>query len=81
MTVFVAVVYLIMVTLKWTEFFGETDPVNYFSETRQSMEHPIDLTKLGFSFAVENLDANFGVIEASQIHWSGIDGVKHETRI
>ena len=33
-TSLVALVYLIMVVLRWTEFFGETDPVAYFSETR-----------------------------------------------
>ena len=70
-TIFVAVFYMIMVGLKWTEFFGETDPVEYFSETRQSMKEPINLAEIGFSFAIENLEANLGQIEATQTHWSG----------
>ena len=81
MSIFVTVFYLIMVSLKWTEFFGETDPLAYFSETRQSMEYPINLTELGFTFAVDNLEASIGQIEATQVHWSGKDGVKRETVI
>ena len=34
MTFLVSVCYLMMISLKWTEFFGETDPIEYFSETR-----------------------------------------------
>ena len=45
------------------------------------MDEPINLTEIGFSFAVENLEANIGLIEASQVHWSGISGVKQQTKI
>ena len=33
-TIFVILGYMVMVSLKWIEFFGETDPIAYFSETR-----------------------------------------------
>ena len=33
-TIFVILGYMIVVSLKWIEFFGETDPIAYFSETR-----------------------------------------------
>ena len=33
-TVSVVVGYTVLVGLKFTEFFGETDPIHYFSETR-----------------------------------------------
>ena len=68
-----------MVALKWTEFFGDIDPVEYFSEAKQSMDEAIDLNSIGFTFAVEQLEANIGHIEASQVHWSGHSGVKQET--
>ena len=45
------------------------------------MDEPIDLTKIGFSFAIENLEANIGLIEASQVYWSGSTGEKNETQI
>ena len=32
-TMLVAIAYLLMLTLKFIEFFGETDPIEYFSET------------------------------------------------
>ena len=33
-TCFVIIAYMVMISLKWIEFFGETDPIAYFSETR-----------------------------------------------
>ena len=35
--------YITLVGLKFTEFFGETDQIHYFSETRQSMQESIEL--------------------------------------
>ena len=64
-TCFVTVTYLTMVGLKLTEFFGETDPVAYFSDSRQSMDEPIELSELGFTFAVENVNRNIGRLEAA----------------
>ena len=32
-TISVTLAYIAMVGLKFTEFFGETDPINYYSET------------------------------------------------
>ena len=78
-TIFVTVAYLALIGLKFTEFFGETDPITYFSETRQDVQHRLNLSSLGFSFALENVDADLGTLEAHQVHWSGSDGVKIET--
>ena len=47
--------YVTLMGLKFTEFFGETDTIHYFSETRQSMQESIELSQLGFSFAVQDL--------------------------
>ena len=73
--------YLLMVALKFTEFFGETDPIQYFSENQQDKGEMIDLKEIGFTFAVEPIGEEFGKIEAHQIHWSGIDGIKKSTDI
>ena len=51
-TMLVAIAYLLMLTLKFIEFFGETDPIEYFSETKQDMNQMITLSEIGFSFAV-----------------------------
>ena len=72
---------MVMVSLKWIEFFGETDPIAYFSETRQDMDQKIDLQKLNFSFAVDNLDARIGTVEVTQISWNGLDGKKIYTPV
>ena len=31
-TFFIIICYMLMVGLKWIEFFGETDPIQHFSE-------------------------------------------------
>ena len=67
--------------LKMIEFFGETDPIEYYSKMRQSMDEHIDLNKLDFTFAVESIDKRIGRIEVVQIDWSGVDGIKRETPI
>ena len=43
-TASVVVGYSALVGLKFTEFFGETDPIQYFSETHQNMQDTIDLS-------------------------------------
>ena len=80
-TAFIVTTYLIIFLLRLTEFFGETDPIEYFSQTRQSMDERIDLNKLGFTFAVENIEARIGRIEVSQVDWDGTDGIKRSTPI
>ena len=70
-----------MVSLKWIEFFGETDPIEYFSEARQNIDDLIDLNSMGFTFAVENIDAKYGRVEVSHMTWSGLDGVKTTQKI
>ena len=75
-TFIIVLTYLAMVSVKCIEFFGETDGIDHFSETYQSINESIDLMKLGFSFAVENVDQTMGKLEAFQVRWSGIDGSK-----
>ena len=73
-TAFVITSYLTILGIKLIEFFGETDPIAYFSETRQSMDEPINLNDLGFTFAVENIEPTIGYIEAYQYHLDSSDG-------
>lgn len=80
-TCFVTLTYLFVVSLKWVEFFGETDPIEYFSEAQQSMLDPIDLNELGFSFAIDSLEERFGTIQVTQVNWSVENGVKYENEI
>ena len=55
--------YLALVGIKMNEFFGMTDPDAYFTESHQNMLEPIELTELGFTFAVENIPKRFGQVE------------------
>ena len=80
-TFFVAIGYLLMIALKFTEFFGETDPIEYFSESAQDIQEMIVLADINFSFAVEAIGEEFGSIEVHQVHWSGIDGMKTSKQI
>ena len=45
------------------------------------MNQQIDLQSLGFTFAVDNLDARIGTVEATKISWRGTDGAKTKTQI
>ena len=45
------------------------------------MQERIELSQLGFSFGIENVDADVGRIEAHQVNWSGVDGEKQEIPI
>ena len=76
MTFFVVISYVVMVSFKWIEFFGETDSIEYLSEPRQDMNERIDFQSLGFSFAIDNLEPRFGKIEATQVSWSGINSAE-----
>ena len=73
-TLFVAMVYLFMISLKFIEFFDETDPIEQLSEAIQSLDEVIDLTSNGFSFAVENIDERIGKIQAYQVKWDVYNG-------
>ena len=78
---FVTIAYMFVVSLKWVEFFGETDPIEYFSEGKQSMLEPINMSELGFIFAIDSIDERLGTIKVTHVDWSGTDGVKNETEI
>ena len=58
----VIVGFLIMASLKFVEFFDETDPIEYFALKGQDQTVPIDLTAIGFTFAVEAIDEKIGSI-------------------
>ena len=45
------------------------------------MNHQIDLQSLGFSFAIDSLDARIGKVEAKKVSWSGADGAKRDAQI
>ena len=72
---------LTMVSLKLVEFFGVTDPIEYFSQTPQSMDEIIDLGANGFSFGIEAIEKELGEVKVEQIKWSGITGDKTITDI
>ena len=70
-----------LTSFKLVEFFGETDPIEYMTIAKQSMEENLDLESLGFAFAIENLDAAYGRVVVEQVSWSGTDGEKSETEL
>ena len=81
-TLLAMVAYLTLVGIKMNEFFGMTDPDQYFTETYQSLQEPIELTELGFSFAIENIPVSLdAIVELHQVEWDGLSGVKIETQI
>lgn len=63
MTLIIAIAYLTLISLKFVEFFGETDQIEYMSVTGQGMDEVIDLTRLKFSFAIEALEERFGTLQ------------------
>ena len=64
-TGFVLIVFMTMTSLKFVEFFGDTDPIEYFILARQDPGELINLTELGFTFAVEDIDESIGWVEVS----------------
>ena len=61
-TGFVVIAFMTMTSLKFVEFFDETDPIEYFALKGQDQTVPIDLTAIGFTFAVEAIDEKIGSI-------------------
>ena len=49
------IVFLIMFTIKTSELIGKTDPFLFMLEV-QSTSDEIDLYKLGYIFAIEDID-------------------------
>lgn len=82
-TMVALVAYLTLAIIKSIEFFGMTDPDMFFTETHQSYEEPLDLTELGFSFAIENFPSEESglVVELHSISWDGYTGEKLEEEI
>ena len=80
-TAFVAVGYLIMVGLKCTEFLWEKDGIVQFSQQTQDQTDLINLTELGFHFAVENVDPKIGRFLAYEVSWDGETGRQIEKPI
>ena len=58
------IAFMTMTSLKFVEFFGDTDPIEYFILAKQDIGEPIDLTDLGFTFAVEDIHESIGWVEA-----------------
>ena len=71
-----------MATLtRLVEFFGELDPIEYFSLRAQSLDEVIQLDEIGFTFAIEDLPPEVGSIKTFQVDWDGYSGLKTETEI
>ena len=70
----VIIAFLILFLLRFIEFVGALDPVEYFSLQGQDLDEEIDLREIGFEFAVEQISPEYGYIQASQVNWSGSDG-------
>ena len=87
LTVLAKLAYVYVIVIKCINFIAMTDPDRYFTETHQSLDEPIDLVALGFTFAVENpRSSNFEnaddlVIELHQVEWDGYSGEKVETQL
>ena len=80
-TFFAVAAYITLGCLKFIEFFGSTDDIEYVAIKGRDMTESIDLRELGFNFAVEDLDPKYGTIEAYQVKWNGQSGVKNEELI
>ena len=59
--------YITLGCLKFIEFFGSTDDIEYVAIKGRDMTESIDLKSLSFNFAVEELDPKYGTIEAYQV--------------
>ena len=71
-----------MATLtRLVEFFGELDPIEYFSLRAQSLDEVIQLDEIGFTFAIEYLPPEVGSIKTFQVDWDGYNGQKTDTEI
>ena len=73
--------FLLLMSLKFVEFFGEHDSILYLNSSGQSADALMDLQELNFSLAIEELEPRFGTLELSHVDWSGEDGIKSETPI
>ena len=73
-TAIITLAYLIMVCLKFTEYYGEKDGIEQFSQQKQDLDELINLKELGFSFAVENVDPRIGRFVVYQVSWDGRTG-------
>ena len=80
-SVLVLTLYLILLGIKITEFVAQHDPLQFVSIQTQSMDQSLDLTALGFSFAVLAPEASLGRLEAHHVAWSAKDGVKRELEL
>ena len=52
-TLTVVIVFLLLFSIRFIEFIGGMDPIEYFSVREQDLDEVIDLQALGFSFAVQ----------------------------
>ena len=48
--------------MRLVEFFGDMDPIEYFSLRAQGQDEVIKLDEIGFTFAVEDLVPEIGSI-------------------
>ena len=80
MTIIVILAFLSFFAVKMIEFLGMEDPLEFMSETGQSMNKLIQLSNLFAIQDVDNLDEGVRV-ELTQVNWNGKDVVKRETPI
>lgn len=80
-TLVVAMAYLIMVSLKLTEFLLKTDSIETSTSMRQDLDDSIILSKIGFSFAIPRIDERIGYFQVDQVNWSSRDGQKRKRPI
>ena len=73
-TILAVTIFVILAGIKFVEFFGSTDPIEYMTEAKQPMDEKIDLDSLGFTFAIEKLDPAYGRLVVEQVVWDGITG-------
>ena len=61
-TALVIFFFFIGILMRLVEFFGDMDPIEYFSLRAQGQDEVIRLDEIGFTFAVEDLSPEEGSI-------------------
>ena len=68
-TLISVLIYLLVAAFKLVEFFTYSSSFKATATLSQSLDSQTDLNELGFNFAIENIDKEFGTIKLEQVKW------------
>lgn len=72
MTTVCIVIYLGLVGYRLTEFFMLSDATPKQGQQNWHEDEAIDVSRLGFDFAVEKIDPSYGAVKAYTVSWPGV---------